>query len=256
MRRFQSVIAVFLFWVCAPTPSQAQNVTTTDLSTAGTFLENCGLKEGVPSKKNVEAMKANPNASEALRTGLSNITADYVVCVAYIEGVIAGWKEGHEQGVVVAHFPQGIPDDLDAARSSLPPEEKHNIHLAIEIGQPCFPEHLTLGQLRETVVSYIRDETTKNPLMNTVRTARFIPRALLQAFPCPVSKGKVQITSDPDGAEVYVDGSFLGNTPVSLKLNSGKHVIRLSSKGFTDWSKETVVQEDSEVRLIGKLEKQ
>lgn len=49
--------------------------------------------------------------------------------------------------------------------------------------------------------------------------------------------GTLVVSSDPDGAEVYLDGKFLGNTPATLKLPTGPHTIQLKPPGHTDWER-------------------
>lgn len=67
--------------------------------------------------------------------------------------------------------------------------------------------------------------------------------------------GTVQVTSSPDGADVYSDGSFVGNAPSTLKLSPGKHTVRVSASGYKDWSREITVQSGSDVKLNAVLEK-
>lgn len=61
--------------------------------------------------------------------------------------------------------------------------------------------------------------------------------------------GNVAIASDPAGAEVYVDGHFVGQTPATLHLASGAHRIELRASGKRDWSRELEVIKDSEVTV-------
>jgi hypothetical protein len=81
------------------------------------------------------------------------------------------------------------------------------------------------------------------------------PKLEAAAFKAEES-GSVQVTSTPDGADVYSDGAFVGNAPSTLKLAPGKHTVRVSSKGFKDWSREITVQSGSEVKLNAGLEKE
>ena len=67
--------------------------------------------------------------------------------------------------------------------------------------------------------------------------------------------GTVEVRSTPDGAEVYVDGAFIGNAPATLKLAAGQHTIRVTQSGFKDWSREITVQAGSEAHLSASLEK-
>jgi len=66
--------------------------------------------------------------------------------------------------------------------------------------------------------------------------------------------GTVNVTSNPDGADVYADGQFVGNSPAVLKLKPGKHTVTLKLSGYKDWSREITVESGSEVRLTATLE--
>jgi hypothetical protein len=45
------------------------------------------------------------------------------------------------------------------------------------------------------------------------------------------------IVSTPPGADIEVDGNFVGNTPSTVNLTPGSHQIVVKKKGFADWSK-------------------
>ncbi|HUM07213.1 MAG TPA: PEGA domain-containing protein [Terriglobales bacterium] len=67
--------------------------------------------------------------------------------------------------------------------------------------------------------------------------------------------GTVSVTSTPDAAEVYVDGSFYGNSPVTLKMKPGKHTISVKMSGYKEWSREITTDAGSEAHLAATLEK-
>ena len=48
--------------------------------------------------------------------------------------------------------------------------------------------------------------------------------------------GTVSVTSDPDGAEIFVDSVGHGYAPAILKLPPGKHSIQLVRQGYKDWT--------------------
>jgi hypothetical protein len=68
--------------------------------------------------------------------------------------------------------------------------------------------------------------------------------------------GTVQVTSNPDGADIYCDDAFIGNAPTTLKLAPGKHTIRIASTGHKAWSREVTVQSGSEAHLNAVLDKE
>jgi curli biogenesis system outer membrane secretion channel CsgG len=53
----------------------------------------------------------------------------------------------------------------------------------------------------------------------------------------------VKITSEPDHADVEVDGVFYGNAGGEVKLPSGLHLVKISLPGYEDWSKKVLVQD-------------
>ncbi len=68
-------------------------------------------------------------------------------------------------------------------------------------------------------------------------------------------KGKIMITSVPEGADVYVDDAFVGSAPATLNLSGGKHTVKVSQQGYKDWKKELSVLTGSEVNLRAALAK-
>jgi len=66
---------------------------------------------------------------------------------------------------------------------------------------------------------------------------------------------KVNVTSEPMGAEVYVDGSFVGSTPSVLPLPSGSYKIEVKSSGYKTWSREIKTLSGGEISLRAVLEK-
>jgi serine protease Do len=82
--------------------------------------------------------------------------------------------------------------------------------------------------------------------------ARFYPSVNAQASsgaPSEDGSGSVFISSVPDGADVYVDGKFVGNTPETLKLSAGIHVIRVTNEAAKNWERNVNVLRDSQMTL-------
>jgi membrane-associated protease RseP (regulator of RpoE activity) len=66
--------------------------------------------------------------------------------------------------------------------------------------------------------------------------------------------GTIYVHSNPDSAEVYLDGSLVGDTPATLKLNPGQHTIRVVLTGYKEWSRELSVQAGLEAHLAANLQ--
>ncbi len=66
--------------------------------------------------------------------------------------------------------------------------------------------------------------------------------------------GTVTLTSEPDGAEIFVDDKFHGNTPATLKLAAGSHAIVLKFPGHADWHRTLEVLKSSKTSLKASLD--
>lgn len=66
--------------------------------------------------------------------------------------------------------------------------------------------------------------------------------------------GIVTISSEPDSAEIYVDGKFHGNTPATLKLSAGSHTVLLKSAGRPDYSRTLEIPKASKLSLKARFE--
>ena len=81
------------------------------------------------------------------------------------------------------------------------------------------------------------------------------PMASIQASGVPpaAAQAALSIDSTPSGADIEIDGSFVGNTPSTLSVAPGSHKIAVKRKGFTDWTKTLNVTGGS-VHLNAELE--
>lgn len=51
------------------------------------------------------------------------------------------------------------------------------------------------------------------------------------------AKTMLAVTSTPSGADIQVDGIYVGNTPSSVPASSGTHTISISKSGFGTWQR-------------------
>ena len=66
---------------------------------------------------------------------------------------------------------------------------------------------------------------------------------------------KCSFSSTPTGAEVTVDGRYVGSTPSVLGLTTGTHVVVVSTAGYAQWKRELAVTAGSELTVNAVLEK-
>lgn len=58
---------------------------------------------------------------------------------------------------------------------------------------------------------------------------------------------QVNVTSTPSGAEIELDGAFVGNTPSAISVSQGDHVVSIAKKGYKPWERKVKV-------TVGKIE--
>src|ERR1019366_7631785 len=51
------------------------------------------------------------------------------------------------------------------------------------------------------------------------------------------ASAKLQIESTPPGADVEVDGSFVGSTPSDVQVAEGDHTVVVKKSGFKNWER-------------------
>ena len=68
------------------------------------------------------------------------------------------------------------------------------------------------------------------------------------------AKACVMFTSEPVGADIYIDGKFAGTTPSMLSLAAGMHDIRIEAKDFKSWTRKFEGTAGSKVTIQAKLE--
>lgn len=65
----------------------------------------------------------------------------------------------------------------------------------------------------------------------------------------------VRISSDPSGADVFLEGNFVSSTPAVLRLQPGTYKVSVKMSGYTDWEREVKILPGAEVSLNARLSK-
>ena len=66
---------------------------------------------------------------------------------------------------------------------------------------------------------------------------------------------RCKFDSTPAGADVTVDGRYVGSTPSVVGLDTGSHVVVIKMTGFADWKRQLDVSADSELTVNAVLQK-
>ncbi len=79
------------------------------------------------------------------------------------------------------------------------------------------------------------------------------PEPSVAAAKAPVAQ--IAVSSTPEGADIELDGSFVGNTPSSVEATPGEHVVAIHKKGYKDWQRKVKVS-GGNINLRAELEAQ
>jgi hypothetical protein len=94
----------------------------------------------------------------------------------------------------------------------------------------------------------IRAAATKPP----TPTPSVVPAA--EVWTKSATVPKVSVASTPDGADIEIDGNFVGNTPSVIELAPGDHVVIVKKSGYKPWKRKVKVS-GGEIKLTAELEK-
>jgi hypothetical protein len=67
--------------------------------------------------------------------------------------------------------------------------------------------------------------------------------------------GSVLFKSDPDGADILVDGKFLGTTPSTAQLTPGDHSIAIEKSNYSTWKRIMAIAAGSSASVSASLDK-
>jgi hypothetical protein len=121
---------------------------------------------------------------------------------------------------------------------------------------------LSLGGSVQTACEAIdQDWTAHGPSIRAAAAAAAqskVAAAQSPAAPAPAATpttAKLSVASVPDGADIEVDGSFVGNTPSDIDVAAGDHTVAVKKSGFQTWERKVKVSGGSNVHLKAEMEK-
>jgi hypothetical protein len=71
----------------------------------------------------------------------------------------------------------------------------------------------------------------------------------------PDAVASVQLSSDPAGAEITIDGNYVGSTPSTVNLKPGTHSIKMTINGYMTWVRSIETQAGESRSFAANLEK-
>jgi hypothetical protein len=112
------------------------------------------------------------------------------------------------------------------------------------------------GSVQEACVAIAKDWSDHGASIRAA-SAPAPERAAPVAAPvaAPISTAKLQIDSTPSGADIEVDGNFVGNTPSEIQVAEGDHTIVVKKSGFKSWERKLKSSAGSSVHVGAELER-
>jgi len=75
------------------------------------------------------------------------------------------------------------------------------------------------------------------------------PAKLTHSIPKPVDSGSLHVTTEPDGAEIFLDNQSMGYAPVELKqIDPGPHTLVAKKEYYLDMEKRFVIKKDQVIK--------
>ena len=88
------------------------------------------------------------------------------------------------------------------------------------------------------------------PILTVKITADLVPLA-------KPSVGSIAVNSNPQGARVYLDNAYKGQTPLNLRdIPVGRHALKLVLADYQEWNSEITITSSQTVRIFADLESQ
>jgi hypothetical protein len=111
----------------------------------------------------------------------------------------------------------------------------HPVHAVIEEAA----EWINSGGLSQAERLVVESTTASTNLKAPLPTSATVPAD--SNAPEATTPGAVaavlDISSNPTAAEIEIDGAFVGNTPASVEVSPGDHMLTITKNGFVSWER-------------------
>lgn len=118
--------------------------------------------------------------------------------------------------------------------------------------------------MAEAVAKHLKDFVESKPGHDLLTASASTPASAqpepspdannLQAEPA-IQPATVIVKSTPPGADINVDGKFMGSTPSTIQLPAGDHVISIEKEGLRPWQRGMTVSAGGNITIDATLEK-
>jgi PEGA domain len=106
------------------------------------------------------------------------------------------------------------------------------------------------------ITAYVAADTPVGPIAPPAGQTEVASNAATpQPESAPADSSAVVVKSNPDGAEITVDGKFMGTTQSTLRLPSGEHTVKIEKSGYKQWTRSITLSAGGDITIDAALEK-
>ncbi|GAB6135207.1 PEGA domain-containing protein [Thermococcus prieurii] len=89
----------------------------------------------------------------------------------------------------------------------------------------------------EFLESYSVNLNVTSPTLQTMESNALVAPWKPTVYTLYTTTGYLQINSSPSGANIYINGTYVGTSPIKLTLNSGYYNVTITKEGYLDYKK-------------------
>jgi hypothetical protein len=106
------------------------------------------------------------------------------------------------------------------------------------------------GDMKLELAKFDPNAPAPAPVATATAPATAAPEVASAAF------AKLQMDSSIPGADILLDGNFVGNTPSEVQVAEGDHTVTVKKTGCKDWERKIKVTAGSSIHLSAEMEKE
>jgi hypothetical protein len=95
----------------------------------------------------------------------------------------------------------------------------------------------------------------ETPAVSPDATANAAPTDIPRVSPDQAAGAQLEVSSTPDGADIEIDGNFVGSTPSTVGVAAGPHQVSVKKAGFQSWERKITVS-SGHIKIDATLEAQ
>jgi hypothetical protein len=123
-----------------------------------------------------------------------------------------------------------------------------------EIETKVQPNNVLVKNVANGVIQTLTQDQNRARLQAAQTTQQSSAGTKAEARPGASSSQKLSVASNPDGADIEVDGAFVGSTPSVVELSQGEHSVVIRKPGYKPWERKLRLG-GGDIKLNADLEK-